>query len=156
MSTVSDFLSDLATLPETVQAHIAPALGLEQIEASADLPVRAHYLELSESLATVYVCTPGALIRVQVAPAGACQRTVVPINKLARIDELAEAGNLTVVLELEADNRTLQGLAGPGEGRWEFAGQILAAGWAITATPERAQALSAFVTAVRATLIGRR
>lgn len=143
-------LAALATLPEAVQAQLPAALGLASLEPAGLGFVHAHHLELSDALASVYVLTVGALVRLQVAPTGALQRTVVPLHHLARVDELYDGTALTVILELDADQRSLA-LAGASlEGRLELTGTELPNGWVLQGDPG---SLTRFATAVRARLV---
>jgi len=146
-------LSELSSFPDTARQLVLGAIDAQGPDDPVLGHVVAHHLELAGELATAHLVLPSSLVRVQVRRDGAYQRTVVPASQVLRVDELSEGGQLTVVVELNADRTALALVAATIDGRFEAEGAMTRGGWVLTAAAAQQARLSEFAAALRSLVL---
>jgi hypothetical protein len=109
--TLNSQLEDaLQGIESTLRARINAALGVypgQSLDPKV-CPIRGFHLQATEQLSALYVLTPGRLIIFEMA--NTTRETlsiVVPADRIRRVVELIQGDQLTVTLELDADQQTL-------------------------------------------------
>ena len=149
----SPLVNDLAAFPDPARQLVLGAVDAHGPDDPVLEHVVAHHLELGDELATAYLVLPASLVRVQVRRDGAYQRTVVPVSGVLRVDELFDAGQLTVVVELNADRTAIALVAASIEGRFEGEGTMTRGGWVLAAQGPQQPRLAEFAGALRSLVL---
>jgi hypothetical protein len=112
------------------------------------------FLDVREDLLTVFLLVGAKLVRYEITVDGRSLSVCVPAARIARVTEELNPAGVAVVIELDADRRTLRlaGTLGTDTNQVLLDGDLLAAAFYLEATGDAVAQLREFVTCVRALL----
>lgn len=152
-----------------VMAAVGYALGVElsapsdPAKVAGELPqVEAFYVSYGAEILAVYIASTGRLIRYELSRDGRYLAVCVPLSRIARIAETNENERLAVLIELDADRRSMSlsgqittstgtGVEGAGQ-RINIEGAMLSSAFMIEVSAVEAVELARFARQLRATM----